>query len=946
MSEYKRVNYYLQTPEAVLKELQASKKGLSAADARKRLQHLGSNELHRSKHETVLTTFARQFKSLFVVILLISSVIAIYLHDAKTATILIVIALMNAAVGFFQEHKAETLMQNLEQLLMPRAKVLRNGKLRDVASSELVLGDIVYIEEGDSVPADLRIMDEAELSTNDFALTGESNPSRKFVHALAAEVPLASRHNLVFMGTTVATGAGHGIVIGTGMHTELGRIASLSQVTRSEASPLQKEMNNLAKRLTQATAVLAVILTLIALKSNLGVHDSLLFAIGIAAAMIPNGLVAEVNITLAQTASRMAKARALVKKLSAVETLGATNIILTDKTGTLTKNEMTVQEVLIGRTSYTITGTGYETNGFVTTEKGRKLAYRELQDLEIFFKTAALSSNAKVNPPDDQHATYYVLGDPTEGALITLARKASFNIEEAEAAAPEIKEFQFDSARKLMSSVRRENGARIAYVKGAPEALLERCTHIWDHGHKRKLTKADREFYLHYNNKQAAASLRNLGFAYRELPASSERKKLVMDEVESELIFLGMTSMSDPLREQVPAAMQAARAAHVRVSIITGDYPVTARAIAKKALLATTSKDIRIVLGDELPKLADSQILQLIEKGGAVFSRVAPEDKLRIVEIAKQSGRVVAVTGDGINDAPALKRADIGVAMGKTGTDVAKDAAEIVLLDDSFSTLVSAMEQGRLTFQNIKKAARCALTDNAGELITILISLAMQAIFHIPVAITAIQILAIDIIAQMFPITALGWDSAQRELMHDKPRNIRDHIINRRAVIEFVSYGLLGAGLAYLNYVLFFLRRGVSPEYVAPSSHIYAQATILTYLTIVFCQFINLLLVRTDKHEPFFTKYLWSNKKLLIAFAISLFCIGNIIYNPLIQPYFNSAELGLIDILSAVVMAGIYLGVRLWERHNFRYSRRMIFSKFDHKTVHKHIQKRLRTARA
>jgi len=921
MDGQRQLNYYRLSADDVLEQVRSSRKGLSATDASERVEQLGLNTLHRTKHELPIVTLLRQFKNLLVVMLLLSAVFSIYLRDAKTATILILIALMNASVGYFQEHKAETLMESLEQLLVPRTKVLRDGKLHEIDASELVVGDIVYLEEGDSVPADLRIMDEVELATNDFALTGESNPSRKFVHAISAEVPLGNRHNIAFMGTTVATGHGHGIVIATGMHTELGRIASLSQITRTEASPLQKEMNHLAVRLAQGATILALLLAFIAFKSHLGLQGAILFGIGIGAAMIPEGLVAEVNITLAQTAARMVHARALVKRLSAVETLGATNIILTDKTGTLTKNEMTVQHLLIGRSAYHVSGTGYEANGEVIDAHNKPLSRDTVQNLSLFFETAVLASNARVNSPDEQHPTWYVLGDPTEGALITLARKASIDPEKLSDDRKEIKEFQFDSGRKMMSSVRSVNGQTLVYLKGAPEAVLGRSKKIWDHGHIRTLTAADRKFFTEQNETEAHAAQRNLALAYRVLPAKTDLKKLDMDEVESNLTFLGMVSMHDPLREQVPAAMLAARGAHVRVSVVTGDYPSTAKAIAAKAHL---SDDITIILGDELAKLADSQVLQLIEKGGAVFSRVSPEDKLRIVEIAKQSGRVVAVTGDGINDAPALKRADIGVAMGKTGTDVAKDASEIILLDDSFDTLVGAIEQGRLTFLNIKKAARCALTDNASELITILLSLLGQTIFHIPLAITAIQILAIDIIAQMFPITALGWDTAQRELMHDKPRRLNDHILNQKTVREFILFGFLAAGLAYLNYLWFFMRHGSTAPYISTHAPLYMQATILTYVTLVLCQFTNLMLVRSDEHESVFTSYLWSNKKLLIAFGISFFCIFNILYNPLIRPYFNAGPLSFMDWLSAILCATAYLGLRLVQRHTRKHTRHAV----------------------
>ncbi|MGI0134381.1 MAG: HAD-IC family P-type ATPase, partial [Candidatus Micrarchaeaceae archaeon] len=364
-----------------------------------------------------------------------------------------------------------------------------------------------------------------------------------------------------------------------------------------------------------------------------------------------------------------------------------------------------------------------------------------------------------------------------------------------------------------MSSVRKfENGRIAVFVKGAPEAILERSTRIWDHTLARKLSNRDHIFLTAYNDNAATKALRNLAFAYRILPKNTNVKKLDMAQVEQDLTLLGIVSMEDPLRDEVPAAMAAARQAHVRVSVITGDYPATAQAVAAKAGLTDRTEQVKVVLADDLPGLSDTQILQMISDGGVVFSRVSPEDKMRIVEIAKVSGLVVAVTGDGINDAPALKRADIGIAMGETGTDVAKEAADIVLLDDSFGTLVDAVEQGRLTFQNIKKAARCALTDNAGELFAILISVAAKALFHIPLAITVIQILAIDVIAEMFPITALGWDEAQGRLMREKPRRLDDHILNLGTLKEFIGYGLLAALLATGNFLLFFVRHGTSPE--------------------------------------------------------------------------------------------------------------------------------------
>jgi len=937
--------YRLATAEA-LDELRSQAEGLSKTEAVDRLKHVGPNQLERTQRVPTWLIFVRQFKNLLVMILLVSAAFSLYLHDGKTTTILVLIALMNAVVGFFQEHKAESLLSSLERLVVPQAKVLRHGKVQQIASSELVPGDVIYVEAGDSIPADARVLQEDELATNDFALTGESQPARKFKHALSGDVAIGSRHNMLYMGTTVALGNGHAVVVGTGMHTELGRIAGLSQTTHTDSSPLQREMNNLAVRLTQGTLLLAAILTIIELQSNIGIRTALLFAISIAAAMIPNGLVAEVNITLAQTAGKMARARALVKKLSAVETLGATNIIATDKTGTLTKNEMTVTRAIIGRTQYAISGTGYEQNGAVCNEKGKPISGKDLKDLHLFFETGALASNAEVNPPDDEHATWYVVGDPTEGALITLARKAGLEPTQLNELFPERKEYAFDSARKRMTSVREVDGQLYAFVKGAPESIMDCATELWDHGHIRRFTTADRKFFSEYNETRAAGAERNLAFAYRVLPKGFDPLKHHLEDAEQKLIFLGLVSMVDPLRDEVPAAMTAAQAAHVKVSIITGDYPTTAKAIARKAGLGGAGKDsndhgdITVIMGDELPRLSDTQVIDLLLRGGAVFSRVSPEDKLRIVELAKASKHVVAVTGDGINDAPALKRADIGVAMGRTGTDVAKQAAEIILLDDSFATLVTAIEQGRLTFQNIKKAARCALTDNMGELMTILISLAATAIWGVPAAITAIQILAIDVVAEMFPITALGWDPAVGKLMRDKPRSLDEHIINRKTILEFVGFGLLAAALAYGNYLWYFLRHHISPEHLGTHTGPYLQASILTYVTIVFCQFMNLLLVRSQG-QPLISPYLWSNKKLLAAFAISIFCILNIVYNPLIQPYFGSGSLTGWDWLTAGTAATAYTLVRLFHRHTKATSHKELVRKHSPAKLRQQLQKHI-----
>ena len=903
--------YRLGTLEA-LKSLNSSKEGLSLAEVEKRLEQYGHNGLQSVKADPTWLKYLRQFKDLMILLLLASAGLSYYLGDSRTAIVLLCIVLFNTTIGFAQEFKAERIMEALEKLVKPEAQVYRDGKLTQIDSSLLVPGDIVRISEGDSIPADLRVIEEMELSTNDFALTGESNPTRKFTHAIESDVELNVRHNLVFMGTTVATGQATGVVIATGMHTELGRIASLSEAAPRELSPLQREMNSIATRVTVGVTFLCAILIPISIRANLGFQEAFLFAIGFASSLIPQGLPAEINTGLAQAANKLAKAKALVKKLSSVETLGATHIICTDKTGTLTKNQMTVEQVVIGHEQFNISGTGYEANGTIMSKTGQKLDAAHLKKYEQFFSCGALASNAKVLPPDNDHADWYCIGDPTEGALITLARKAGIAIDALEESHPELKEFTFDSARKRMTSIRDIDGEKIAFVKGAPEGVLERCEFILDDGKRRRLTKTDRQWLLKKHEDFAQNAMRNLCFAVKELPSGVNMKKLDMEEVESELTLLGMVSMLDPLREEVPAAMAAAHKAHIRINVVTGDYSLTAEAIAKKAGLAGKDEHLVVIAGDQLTSMTDTEIFIHVIKGGTIFSRVSPEDKLRIVEIIKKADEVVAVTGDGINDAPALKRADIGVAMGITGTDVAKQSSEIILLDDSFGTLIKAVQQGRVIFANIKKGTLSCFTSNSAELVTNLASLGALSLLGIPLAIGVMQILAIDLVAELFPIAALGWDPAEGELMNEKPRDPKAHILHASAIVDLLWCGFIIGGLAFANYLLFYHRAGLDPRNFDSHSLLYFKATTMTYVTIVLCQLLNIMQRRSTK--GFFSRYQLTNWHFWAAVAFSLLCVMNIVYNPFINQYFKSGPLAPTDWLYALAAGGIFLAIRETQR--------------------------------
>jgi len=907
--EEQRINDYQRSVEEILKTLSTRREGLSEKDAPRRLEFYGRNKLATGKRDPLIFKLLREFKDLMVIILIVAGLLSIYMDDYRSATIMFLIVIINALIGFFQEYKAERIMNSLKMLIAAKAKVLRDDKLVEIESVQLVPGDIVRLEEGDAVPADLRVFEEHELSTNDFALTGESNPTRKFTHAIDGEVAIGDRNNIAFMGTTVATGNAYGIAVKTGMQTEIGRIAHLSQELKTELSPLQQELNYLAKKITIITLAVAGILFVIALGVHFTLREAFIFAVGVASAMVPEGLPAEVSVALSLAAGRLAQKKAVIKKLSAVETLGATHVICTDKTGTLTKNEMTVQKLLIGDREFEVTGVGYEPKGDICDKAGCLVPKQETEQYKLFFETGVFASNAKVNPPDKTHPNWYCIGDPTEAALITLGEKMGLNPSAMDKQFPEIREFAFDAARKRMSSVRKRDGKTIAYVKGAPLSVLACCTHIWDGEKVRLITNEDREFIRQKSDEYASQALRNLGYAYRELPNYHEDMK--MAEVERQLIWLGQVSMIDPPREEVAAAMEMAKKAFIRVIIITGDYALTAEAIAKKIGLAgdEKGKGLMMVTGDELSKMTDFELLQKLIYTNLIFARTSPEDKLRIVNLIKRAGEVVAVTGDGVNDAPALKRADIGVAMGKTGTEVAKDSSEIILLDDSFATLVSAVKEGRTIFQNIKKSTFACLTTNTGELTAVLLSLAAAALFKTPMAILGLQILAIDLVGQLLPVTFLTWDPTQEGIMNQAPRNPSDHVFNRKTLISMAWTGLLMGAIGFANFLWLFQRNGFSPWGIQDSNPLYFRAITLTYVSLVLISWMNILSKRTADGESIFSRYLWSNGRLLLSFVFSLILVCGLVYIPIVQNFLSTAPLIWSDWLYAVLGALIYLAI-------------------------------------
>lgn len=898
----KNQNFYKYSIDQTLELLWSSKDWLSTKESEKRLSTEGKNILQSNKTNKNWLHFFAQFKDVLILLLTWAMLVSLYLKDYRGAGILGAIIIINAIIWYIQEAKAEKIMESLKKMIHPNAKIKRDGLLLEISWEEIVVGDIVYIEEGDSIPADIRIIENNNLQTNDFALTGESSPVSKFTHAIKGDVVLWERNNCIFMGTTVATGFARGIVIATGMDTQLGKIANLSQEQTQESSPLEKEMKNIAKRLTIWTIILCGILIIIALLANFSLQEAFIFGVGIAAAMVPQWLPAQVNIALSLAASRLAKNNALVKQLACVESLGAVNIICTDKTGTLTKNEMTVKKIFLNNQWLDVSGSGYEPKGEIWIDS--KISTQHLTQL---LHAGIFASNAKVNPPDEDHLDWYCLGDPTEGALITLAKKYSIDTEYLYSQHKQYHQFWFDSVRKMMSSVRDIDGKTLVYVKWAPNELLEQCTTYHNGKEQKNLTKKQKELIIKAIDETSKQAMRNIGFAYKEIDTYS--KDTTMELAESDLCFLGFVAIIDPARPEVPAAVGAARDARIKIIMITGDYGPTAEAIAENIGLDGDGK-MKLIPNEELQGLSDKKLSLIIKQNRSIiFSRVAPEDKLRIVKLLQKEHNIIAVTGDWINDAPALKRADVGVAMGRIGTDVAKEASKIILLDDSFSTLVYVIQEWRIIYQNLRKTILSCITSNGGELFAILISLVMKTFTGIPIAISAVQILAIDLIWEMGPLTALTRDPGQKNIMKGPPRNPANHIMNKKNIIDILWSWALMWWLAYLAYYIYLHLNSSSPQTLISTENTYMIATSITYTTIIFCQYANIISRRTWEREHIFNKYFRSNKKLLASFWFWILAIALLIYSPL-HNYFWFWMMDIKDWLFPLTWGLIFLIIR------------------------------------
>jgi Ca2+-transporting ATPase len=856
--------WYQSSAQAVLDELEVSSgRGLSTAEVEKRRVKYGSNQLHSGRSINPFKLFINQFNDALIIVLLIAAAVSFGLAfveadgSVKESLLIFAIVIAIALVGFFNEYKAEKTIEALKKLVGYKARIRRDGQVQEVDSAELVPGDIIILEEGQKIPADIRLLEANELHVNEASLTGESLPVSKNTEPINKDVPLGDQKCLLFAGTFIASGSGLGVVVSTGQMTEIGKIADLVNSVEDEATPMQEKLDDLGKKLGYFIAAICVVVFIIVFllvpeAREASLAHRLIFAftaaVALAVAAIPEGLAFVVRISLALGARRMAGKKALVRKLSAVEALGSTDTICSDKTGTLTKGEMTVRALFINGQKVAVTGSGYKADGTFDFEHGHPSSLKRLLEIGALCNNATLRHEA-------------VLGDPTEGALLVTAEKGELSLEELDAQYPRLSEVPFTSERKLMSTVHKSGGGYLVASKGAVEMVLDVCSEYLDKdGKPRTLDQAAKEAILRTNQEFAGQALRVLGFAYKETKEQPKGRG-----AEKNLIFVGLQAMMDPPREEVIEVVHRVHAeAGMRVIMITGDYVETAKAVAAEIGIHGAA-----ISGSELDKMTQEEFEQRVEQI-SVYARVNPEHKIRIVQALKKHGHQVAMTGDGVNDAPAIKAADIGIAMGITGTDVAKEAADLILLDDQFLTIIGAVEEGRGIFDNVRKFVNFLISCNIAEVITILLGILL---FN-NLLLTAAQLLFINIVTDGLPAVALGSDPAQRNVLHAKPKRFQEAIVSTRVWVEIFIFGTLMSLLLIGQYWYNNGREG----------HIAAVSAV--FAAMVVYELVRLVDIRTDYRIRWF-----SNPWLSVAIASSFALQIAVLYFSPMARYFDVGPL-------------------------------------------------------
>ena len=921
---------YQQTFEAVIESLGTNaERGLAAQEAGERLTRDGANELQAEAPVPAWRRFAQQFSGVLVILLLLAAAISagLWLVERESALpyealAIMSVVLLNAIIGYVQESRAASAVAALREMSAAQASVIRDGERRGIPASELVCGDIVVLEEGDTIPADARLIQSSSLQTAEAALTGESFPVVKDIGPISGDADLGDRLNMVYSGTTVTSGRGSAVVTQTAMATEMGRIAGLLKNTSEDPTPLQLELDRVGRLLGIVVVVIAAIMIgtimlLSGVRTLSGMFDVLILGVAMAVAAVPEGLPAVVTAVLALGVQRMATRRAIVRHLAAVETLGSATVIASDKTGTLTRNEMTVRRIVTASGRVQVGGTGYEPVGTLETDNGGPVEGDVQREILRALTAADRVNNATIR---EQDGRWLVQGDPTEGALIVAARKAGLQPADLEAHFPRVAEIPFSAERKLMTTVHRGDGADSefsAFIKGAPDVLLALCSHELTGESVVALSDARRTEIGQANDALAGEALRTIGVAVRMIPASPSPGEYRSEDLEHDLTFLGLIGMIDPPRDEAKDAVARARAAGIRPIMITGDHPRTAAVIARELGI---SLDGRVLAGADLAALSDETLTESV-RDISVFARVSPEHKLRIVKALQRRGEIVAMTGDGVNDAPALKAADIGIAMGITGTDVVKEVADVVLMDDNFATIVTAVEEGRAIFSNIRKFLRFLLSSNIGEVMTMFVGVLFADFLGLRtdgdtlvLPLLATQLLWINIVTDGLPALALGVDPAESGLMSRPPRPRAEGVLTRR----------MWGGIAFVGAImavgtLLVLDAGLPGGFIDGSGTM-RRAQTMAFTTLVLFQLFNVFNARSDEasafHQLFHNKWLWSAVTVSVSLQIA------VIHVPFLQVAFSTQALTFGEWMQCTAVASCVL----WFRDASKYVGRLFTS--------------------
>jgi Ca2+-transporting ATPase len=913
-------------PDEIMRELNVTHEGLNSQEVLARLKKYGYNELMEKKRKTALQMFLEEFKDVFILLLLVATLFSVIIGyydllsgkagsflDAYTDAITIgIIVVLVAVAGFIQEYRAEKALEALKKLSAPKARVMRDGREMIIPAREVVPGDLLLVEAGDTAPADARLIEAVEMKADEAVLTGESTPVNKGVVTVKAETPIADRKNMLFMATHTIYGRGKAVVTSTGMSTEFGRIAELVQTAEEEETPLQKKLDRFAKLIAYVVLVLCAIIFVLEVFAEgfvvKALIDSFMSSIALAISVVPEGLPAIVTISLALGAREFSRRHALIRKLSSAEGLGATTVICSDKTGTLTKGEMTVRRIYNSERMVEVAGVGYEPKGEFHLGSD-SFNPQDDKELSLLLTVGALCSNATLNCEND---TWSIIGDPTEGALIVAAAKAGLEKAELEKIYPRVGEVPFTSERKRMSTVHSTlEGEQFVFVKGAPEVVLERCSHIFEKGKEKKLTDAKRKEIMENNEKMASDALRVLGMAFKK--ASKTLKEFNEETLENNLVFIGLEGMIDPPREEAVEANKKCEGAGIKTVMITGDHKLTAMAVAKE--IGMMKENSLVLTGGELDNMRDEEFEKIVENV-AVYARVSPEHKLRIVKALKRKGQIVAMTGDGVNDAPAVKSADVGIAMGISGTDVTREASDMILTDDNFATIVRAVEEGRTIYDNVRKYARFLIACNFDEVLVIgtfallagLAGTGGELLFPLPLL--PAMLLWINLVTDGAPAVSLALDPPDEDVMKRKPRKPGEGILHGMSAFIITSFILQSTGtilLFVLNYYIFPSHPWGWPNGITNEANRILSLNEARTTAFIQATMFELLVVWNCRSEK---RSVWSmgrsafkNKWFVIAELSSILPTLALPYIPITQTMFHLVPLSIIDMAQVIGVA-------------------------------------------